>query len=110
MGGELLAALKDGEDVRLVTPASTWASPTTVLAVTDERLIWLQDDAIADRVQSVPLRAVTEIAVARKRFRRHAAAIRLKTVGGRRHTFAELRPSMAEDIVRRVSAGGAKAA
>jgi len=110
LGGELIAALKDGEDVRLVTPASTWASPTMVLAVTDHRLIWLQDDAIADRVQSVPLRAVKEIEVAQRRFRRHVAAIRLKTVAGRRHTFAELRPSTAEDIVRRVSAGAATAA
>lgn len=109
MGGELIAALKDGEDVRLVTPASTWASPTTVLAVTDQRLIWLQDDVIADRVQSVPLRSVAGIEVARKRFRRHAAAIRLRTVAGRRHTFAELRPSTAEDIVRRVSAATASA-
>ncbi len=107
MGGELVAALKDGEDVRLVTPASTWASPTTVLAVTDQRLIWLQDDVIGARVQSVPLRAVARIEVAPRRFRRHVAAIRLKTINGRRHTFAELRPSMAEDIVRRVSAAAA---
>ena len=31
LGGELIAALKDGEDVVLVASAATWASPQTIL-------------------------------------------------------------------------------
>ena len=103
MGGELLAALRDGEDVRLVTPAATWASPTAVLAVTDQRLLWLNDDAIGQRVQSVPFREVDEIALAARRLRRHVAAVRVRTVRNRRLTFSELRPATAQDIVRRVT-------
>ena len=103
MGGELLAALRDGEAVRLVTPAATWASPTTVLAVTDQRLLWLNDDAIGQRVQSVPFREVDEIGLAPRRLRRHVAAVRVRTVRNRRHTFSELRPAVAQDIVRRVT-------
>jgi curved DNA-binding protein CbpA len=110
LGGELVAALRDGEQVRIVTPAATWASPSTVLAVTDSRLLWLQDDAIAHRVQSVPFAAIADVRLAKRRFRRHVAVIRLQTLNGRRHTFAELRPSIAEDIVRRIPARGSRAA
>ena len=39
LGPELLDALTDAEAVRLVTPASTWASPRSVLAVTERRLL-----------------------------------------------------------------------
>src|SRR4051812_9541567 len=40
LGRELLIALDDAEDVALVTPAATWASPRTLLAVTDRRPPW----------------------------------------------------------------------
>ena len=110
LGGELVAALRDGEDVLVVTPAATWASPSTVLALTDQRLLWLQDDAIAHRVQSVPFAAIEEVRLARRRFRRHVAALRIRTVHGRRHTFAELRPAIAEDIVRRIPVAVTRAA
>src|SRR3954469_21465561 len=33
LGPELLGALRDGERVAVVTPAATWASPHTLLAV-----------------------------------------------------------------------------
>src|SRR3954462_13548891 len=41
LGPELLNMLNPGEDVRLVTPTSTWASPRAILALTDRRLLWL---------------------------------------------------------------------
>ena len=53
LGRELLVALEEAEDVALVTPAATWASPRTLLAVTDRRLLWLLDDAPTHRVRSL---------------------------------------------------------
>ncbi len=53
LGRELLVALDKGEAVALVTPAATWASPRTLLAVTDRRLLWLLDDAPTHRVRSL---------------------------------------------------------
>ena len=53
LGRELLGALEDGEDVAMVTPTSTWASPQALLAVTDRRLLWLLDDAPTHRVRSL---------------------------------------------------------
>ena len=102
MGGELIAALKDGEPVVLVTPTSTWASPTAVLAVTDRRLLWLLDDAIGNRTHSLPFDAIDSIEVTSRRLRRDRAAVRLRTTLGRRHAFTELRPETARDVVRRV--------
>jgi hypothetical protein len=61
LGPELLAALSLGESVRLVTPASTWASPRAVVALTDRRLLWLLDDAPVARVRSLVLRDVAEV-------------------------------------------------
>lgn len=110
LGAELIAALQDGEDVKLVTPTATWASPNTVLAVTDRRLLWLLDDAIGQRVQSIGFRDIEELEVSRRRLRRHLAAVRIRTARGRRHTFAELRDETAEDIARRVGAARARAA
>ena len=104
LGGELIAALKDGEDVVLVASAATWASPQTILAVTDRRLLWLNDDALGHRVQSVPFEAITDIRMVRRRFRSHVASVQVQTTLGRRLAFAELRPALAGDIVRRVSA------
>src|SRR3954462_4977685 len=52
LGPELLELLNPGEDVRLVTPTSTWASPRAILAVTDRRLLWLLDDAPRARTAS----------------------------------------------------------
>ncbi len=104
LGGELIAALKDGEDVCMVAPAATWASPLTILAVTDRRLLWLNADALGHRVHSVPFDAITDVRLVRRRFRSHVASVQVRTTVGRRLSFAELRPAMAGDIVRRVSA------
>src|SRR4051794_2137942 len=58
LGSELLRALEDHEGVQLVTPAATWASPRTLLAVTDRRLLWLLDDVVSDRVRELRLRSI----------------------------------------------------
>jgi curved DNA-binding protein CbpA len=104
LGPELLDALAVGEDVRLVTPASTWASPRTILALTDRRLLWLLDDAPVARVRTAPLRDVEEVAARSRRPRRKVATLQLKMTSGRRHAFAELRPHTAATIVRQVRA------
>jgi hypothetical protein len=56
LGRELLDALEADEPVQLVTPTATWASPSTLLAVTDRRLLWLLDDAVGNRVRSLRFR------------------------------------------------------
>jgi hypothetical protein len=107
LGPELLDALAVGEDVRLVTPASTWASPRTILALTDRRLLWLLDDAPVARVRTAPLRDVEEVQARSRRPRRRVATLHLKMTSGRRHAFAELRPHTAATIERHVRAAGA---
>jgi len=107
LGPELLEALADGEDVRLVTPASTWASPRTILALTDRRLLWLLDDAPVARVRTAPLRDVIEVQARSRRPRRKVATLQLKMTSGRRHAFADLRPHTAAAIERHVRAARA---
>jgi hypothetical protein len=97
LGPELLDALSEAETVRLVTPASTWASPRSVLAVTERRLVWLLDDAPVARVRSLAFRDVASVSL---RVRRRAATLILRTTGGRRHSFADLRPHTASVIER----------
>jgi hypothetical protein len=97
LGPELLEALAQSEAVRLVTPASTWASPRSVLAVTERRLLWLLDDQPVGRVRWVAFRDVATFSL---RMRRRGATLSLRTVGGRRHSFADLRPPTAAAIER----------
>jgi hypothetical protein len=99
LGPELLGALSPEEDVRLVTPTSTWASPRAILAVTDRRLLWLLDDAPVARVHSLAFRNVAQIA---HRVRRRHAALTVRTLAGRRHVFHDLRPHTAATIERHV--------
>jgi hypothetical protein len=101
LGRELLDHLMDQEDVKLVTPASTWASPRAILAVTDRRLLWLLDDAPVARVHSIPFRGVSEI---KHRVRRKRARLMIRTLAGRRHVFHDLRPHTAATIERLVTA------
>jgi hypothetical protein len=110
LGPELLEALGDREAVKLVTPTSTWASPRTVLAVTERRLLWLLDDAPVARVRWLPFRDVAAVGLRVHRPRRRAATLSLRTTGGRRHSFADLRPHTAEAIARHVRDGLAPAA
>lgn len=97
LGPELLQALYQSEAVRLVTPASTWASPRAVLAVTERRLLWLLDDAPVGRVRSLAFRDVASVSL---RMRRRGATLQLRTIAGRRHSFADLRPPTAVAIER----------
>ena len=108
LGPELLEALADGEDVRLVTPASTWASPRTILALTDRRLLWLLDDAPVARVRTAPLRDVLEVQARSRRPRRRVATLQLRMTSGRRYAFADLRPHTAAAIERQVRAARAR--
>jgi hypothetical protein len=97
-GPELLDALADREAVRFITPASTWASPHAVLAVTERRLLWLLDDAPVARVRSLAFRDVAAVGLRVRRPRRRAATLILRTIAGRRHSFADLRPHTAAAI------------
>jgi hypothetical protein len=99
LGPELLDTLTLDEDVKLVTPTSTWASPRAILAVTERRLLWLLDDAPVARVHSLPFRNVAEIS---HKVRRKHATLTVRTIAGRRHVFHDLRPHTAASIERHV--------
>jgi hypothetical protein len=100
LGPELLDALSDHEEVKFVTPVSTWASPHAVLAVTERRLLWLNDDAPVARVRSLSFRDIAAVSHRVHRPRKKAATLSLRTSGGRRHSFADLRPHTAAAIER----------
>ena len=102
LGAELLDALADGEAVRLVTPAATWASPRAILAVTERRLLWLLDDAPVARVRTLSFRDVAHIEHHLRRPRRRVATLTLRTLAGRRLAFSGLRPQTAATIERHV--------
>jgi DnaJ domain len=104
LGRELLGALEDGEEVAMVTPASTWASPQTLLAITDRRLLWLLDDAPTHRVRALRFRDVAAVEERAGRPLRRSATLRVRTSAGRKLTFADLRPATAAAIARHVAA------
>ena len=104
LGFELVEALERDENVDLVTPASTWASPRTLLALTDRRLLWLHDDAVLGRVRSVRLCDVIAADVRLSWPRRRSATLRVRERYGRRHAFSGLRPSVAGGIARALAA------
>jgi hypothetical protein len=103
LGRELVAALREGEEVTLVATAETWASPQTLLVVTDRRLLWLLDDAVTGRVRSLGFDAVAEID-SRMRWPLRSAVLRVRGKNGRRHAFAGLRPDTAALIAGHVQA------
>jgi len=100
LGPELLAALEENEPVELVTQTSTWASPQTLLAVTDRRLLWLLDDAISHRVRSLAFKAITAVEVKR---RRRSTNVRVSRRRGRPIEFAELPEATASAIAHALS-------
>jgi DnaJ-domain-containing protein 1 len=97
LGWELLAALNDGERVRLIADAGRSGAGPARLALTDRRLLWLADDAVGSRVDWVRFGIVAD--VERRRARRgRRAVLRLRTTTGRRVTFGDLEPEAAEQI------------
>jgi hypothetical protein len=102
LGRELLGALEHEEAVAMVTPASTWASPQALLAVTDRRLLWLLDDAPTHRVRSLRFHDVAEVDQRMGRPLRRSAVLRIRTIAGRKLSFADLRPATAAAIARHV--------
>jgi hypothetical protein len=106
LGRELLDALEPQERVELVTPTATWASPSTLLAVTDRRLLWLLDDAVGNRVRSLRYRDCKGVEQRPMWPRRSRARLRVAPrYGDRRWTFADLRPATAAAIAEHVRAG-----
>jgi len=106
LGHELLGALEPHENVWLVTPATTWASPQALLAASDRRLLWLLDDAVTGRVQTLPFTAIEAVEHALRRPRRRVATLRLRVRDGRRLAFGELRPATAATLARRIAEAG----
>jgi curved DNA-binding protein CbpA len=110
LGPELLSVLEPGEHVELVTPAATWASPSTLLAVTDRRLVWVLDDAVSHRVRMLRFSDVKHAEQGPMRLRRSRAQLRVQPrYGRRRWTFSDLRPATAAAIAGFVRAGATSA-
>ncbi|MDX6689466.1 MAG: hypothetical protein QOG15_923 [Solirubrobacteraceae bacterium] len=105
LGRELLSVLEPDEDVALVTPTSTWASPSTLLAVTDRRLLWLLDDAVGHRVRFLLYRDAAGADHRPMRLRRSRAQLRVRSRYGKPWTFADLRPATAAAIAGHVHKG-----
>jgi hypothetical protein len=99
LGLELLQALTEGEEVRVVVPVEVSSSPRAVLVVTERRLLWLLDDAPVARVRSVGFR---DVAAVEQRSKRRRASLTVRTFSGRRHTFHGLRPHTANTIANHV--------
>jgi DnaJ domain len=104
LGVELLGALEPGERIWLVTPTTTWASPQALLAASDDRLLWLLDDAVSGRVQTLRFSAIEAAEHALRRPRKRVATLRVRARNGRRFAFGELRPSTAAVLSRRIAA------
>ena len=104
LGRELLGVLEPNENVWLVTPATTWASPQALLAASDRRLLWLLDDAVTGRVQTLPFAAIEAVEHALRRPRRRVATLRVHARDGRRLAFGDLRPATAATLARRIRA------
>jgi hypothetical protein len=110
LGPELVSVLEAQERVDLVTPAATWASPSTLLAVTDRRLLWVLDDAVSNRVRMLRFRDVQHAEHGPMRLRRSRAQLRVQPrYGRRRWTFSDLRPATATAIAGLVADGRAAA-
>jgi curved DNA-binding protein CbpA len=104
LGRELLAALEPDERVELVTPAATWASPSTLLAVTDRRLLWLLDDAVGNRVRFLRFRDTRTVEQRPSWPRRSRARLHVEPRYERGWTFTDLRPTTAAAIAGHVRA------
>ena len=102
LGHELLKALEPHENVWLVTPTTTWASPQALLAASDRRLLWLLDDAVTSRVHALRFAAIADARLILRRPRRRVATLRVEGINGRRHAFGQLRPATAAILAQRI--------
>jgi hypothetical protein len=110
IGSELLRVLEPDERVDLVTPTATWASPSTLLAITDRRLLWVLDDAVTHRVRMLRFRDVKEAAQRPMRLHPSRSQLRVQPrYGRRRWTFSDLRPATAVAIAELVCDGTTRA-
>jgi hypothetical protein len=107
LGHELLGVVEPGERIWLVTPTTTWASPQALLAASDQRLLWLLDDAVSGRVQTLRFAAIEAAEHTLRRPRKRVATLRVRASNGRRFAFGELRPATAATLARRIAAAGA---
>jgi hypothetical protein len=108
LGWELLAALGDNEQVRLVAEAGRTGAGPARLALTDRRLLWVAEDAVSARVDWVRFGIVAGVEQRRTRLGRRAV-LRLRTSTGRRVSFGDLRPEAAEAIAAGLTRGTAVA-
>lgn len=108
LGWELLAALGDGEQVRLVAEAGRTGAGPALLALTDRRLLWLVEDAVSARVDWVRFGIVCGVEHRRSRLGRRAI-LRLRTRTGRRLSFGDLRPEAAQTIAEMLTRRGVHA-
>lgn len=97
LGWELLTALGDNEQVRLVAEAGRTGAGPAKIALTDRRLLWVVEDAVSARVDWVRFGIVAGVEQRRSRLGRRAV-LRLRTRTGRRVSFGDLRPEAAEAI------------
>jgi hypothetical protein len=104
LGWELLSALGEGEQVRLIASAGRSGAGPARLALTDRRLLWLLEDAVTARVDWVRFGLVDAAEQRRTRLGRRAV-LRLRTRTGRRLSFGDLRPEVAETIVAGLARG-----
>jgi hypothetical protein len=107
LGHELLGVLEPDERVWLVTPTTTWASPQALLAASDRRLLWLLDDAVNGRVQTLRFAAIEAAEHTLRRPRKRVATLRVRASNGRRFAFGDLRPATADALARRILAARA---
>lgn len=106
LGWELLAALGENEEVRLVAEAGRSGGGPAKLALTDRRLLWIAEDAVSARVDWVRFGIVAGVEQRRTRLGRRCV-LRLRTSTGRRVSFGDLRPEAAAAIVAGLARGTA---
>jgi hypothetical protein len=102
LGVELLGSLHEHEQVEHIVRCEVGGS-AALLVVTDRRLLWLLDDNVLGRVRSVPIAAITGAELPPSRPWRRSAALRVNR-GRSRVTFSGLEPSMADRVLRAITA------
>lgn len=98
VGPEIVGALDEGEQVLAVAWAASGDSHEVRLAVTSKRLVWLRDDAIAERVRAVRLAEIDDVAARLGRLRRRGE-LRVSARTRRRPLrFGEMAPDALREV------------